>query len=294
MKAFDFLHPVLSSEASLAFEATLFGGDEAKEWIAMNQAGAAIARQALLDVQETLGNEPLNTILVLVGKGHNGGDAIIATRHLINRFPSATAKLLFPSGLSRIRPLVQRSLDDLQSAHGANLQFLSLRKNTIGDQLEAFAGDGSIDLCLDGIFGMQFRPPLRSPLRELIDWVNRNQSIRCRIAVDVPSGVGDTSDADPFRADFSYATGIAKQGLFDSDNRKSVGRIRYLDLGFFNGRSVEAGTQVVASSLLNFRRELRKPQTHKKTFGHLFVVGGSETMPGAILMTVKAALKSGA
>lgn len=293
MKAFDFLHPVLSSEDAVAFEKSLFGGDEGKEWTAMNQAGAAIARQALLDVRETLGDDPISSMLVLVGKGHNGGDAIIAARHLLNRFPRAEVKLLFPFGLSRIRPLVQRCLDDMQASHGTQLRYLSLRTNAVGKQLEGFVGEGDIDLCLDGILGMQFRPPLREPLRELIDWVNQRESIRCRIAVDVPSGVGDSSDKEPFRADFTYATGIAKQGLFEDDNRKSVGRIRYLDLGFFSGERVPSHARIITPSILSFRRELRKAQAHKKTFGHLFVVGGSATMPGAILMTVQAALKSG-
>jgi ADP-dependent NAD(P)H-hydrate dehydratase / NAD(P)H-hydrate epimerase len=292
MKHVDFLHPILTSEQSKAFEAQWFGSDESKELIAMNQAGAAIAKQALLDLQETLDDRALETILVLVGKGHNGGDALIATRHLLNRHPNARAKLVFPFGLSRIRPLVQRSLDDLQVAHGPQLSFLSLRKDGIDDQLDAFTQCGSVDLCLDGILGMQFRPPLRSPAKELILAINERKKIRCSIAVDVPTGVGDESDDHPFRADFTYATGIAKTGLFDLKNRTVVGRIRYLDLGFFR-ESQESERYVITEEALLFRRTLRQTQGHKKTFGHAFILGGSASMPGAILMTVRAALKSG-
>jgi NAD(P)H-hydrate epimerase len=292
-KSAQFLHPVLSSEQSKAFEQGLFKGDERLEWKAMNQAGGAIAKQALLDIRESIGDRALLKILVLVGKGHNGGDAVIATRHLLNKFPEASVDLVFPYGLGHLRPLVQRSLDDLQVAHGTRLQFLSLRKAAVPTQLENFLGQDPIDLCLDGLLGMQFLPPVRSPAKELIEWVNQRKDLGCRIAVDVPSGVGDRSDDQPFRADFSYATGIAKAGLFEMNSRPFVGRIRYLDLGFFAGASVDTNRSVVSDDVLGFRRVLRRSNVHKKTFGHVFVVGGSGTMPGAILMTVQAALKSG-
>jgi len=259
----------------------------------MNQAGASIAKQACLDMQEILGEKSISRILVLVGKGHNGGDAIIATRHLLNRFPEAQALLVFPYGLGHVRPLVQRSLDDLQVAHGKKLHFLSLRKDGVQSQLENLLGSEPVDLCLDGVVGMQFRPPLRSPAKALFQVINEMGLIACRIAVDVPSGIGDTSDEIAFRADFTYATGIAKGGLFEIENRPSVGRIRYLDLGFFGSEPFEGNRVILSDRILDFRRELRGSRSHKKTFGHLFVVGGSSTMPGAILMTVRSALVSG-
>ena len=263
------------------------------EWKAMNQAGASIAKQASLDIQEILDKKPLARILVLVGKGHNGGDAIIATRHLLNRSPEAHALLVFPFGLAHLRPLVQRSLDDLQVTHGEKLHYLSLRRERVQSQLESLLGSKPIDLCLDGVLGMQFRPPLRSPVKELIHCVNEMDDIGCRIAVDVPSGVGDNSDEITFRTDFTYATGIAKAGLFLIGNRNSVGRIRYLDLGFFGSDQLKGNRFILSDRILDFRRELRGSRSHKKTFGHLFVIGGSSTMPGAILMTVRSALLSG-
>ncbi len=285
--------PVLSSREAIEFEGKFFGGDEKCEWMAMSQAGAAIAKQVALDIQETLGEEPMKRLLVLVGKGHNGGDALIAARHLLTRYSGAEAFMVFPFGMSRIRPLVKRSLDDLQSAAGYRLKYLSLRASGIGAQMGGFCADEVFDLCLDGMLGMQFQPPVRAPARALIQWVNNYSRIRCRVAVDVPSGVGDSSDDVSFRADFSYATGIAKSGLFSLDNKAAVGRIRYLDLGFFDGCDIETKSTIVAERVMGFRRRLRGSAVHKKSFGHLFVVGGSSTMPGAILMTVRSALMSG-
>ena len=59
------------------------------------------------------------------------------------------------------------------------------------------------DLCLDGIFGLQFRPPLDRQTAAVLAWVAR-QSIGLRAAVDLPSGL-DAPGA--FHADFTYATG---------------------------------------------------------------------------------------
>ena len=287
------LDPVLTCKQSVAFEKELFEGDETREWRAMNQAGAAIARQARLDLKEVLGSHELKRILILVGKGHNGGDAIIASRHLLKRFERAEALLVFPFGMEKLRPWVRRSLDDLQGACRNRLRYLWLRHEEIGSQVRAFVGTEPVDLCLDGLLGMQFRPPLRTPIRELIQAINELDLITCRIAVDVPSGIGDETDEIVFQADFSYATGIVKSGLLEFRNRNSVGRVRYLDLGFFGHNPPASEQMIITERALDFRRELRDPQVHKKKQGHLFVLGGSATMPGAILMTVRSALKSG-
>jgi hydroxyethylthiazole kinase-like uncharacterized protein yjeF len=291
-----YAHPILSSSESQAFEKRLFQEKEALEWKAMNLAGATIARQTAVDMQECLGGDALQSILTLVGKGHNGGDAIIATRHLLSCHDNTHAYLVFPSGLSHLRPLVQRSLEDLQISHGSRLSYLSIRQGgveSVQNQLNRWLDGKPVDLCLDGILGMQFRPPLRSPIRELIEAVNSRNDSACRIAIDVPSGVGDESDTVSFKADFSYATGIAKEGLFSQGNRPSVGRIRYLDLGFFDKELVASTYHVLSEEALGFRRALRPAQINKRTQGHVFVLGGSATMPGAIVMSVQAALQSG-
>ncbi len=292
----DFIHPVLSCSESQELEEELFGGDAEREWDAMNQAGLAIANALCLDLQERMGKRAPASLLVLVGKGHNGGDAVIALRHILTRFGETRAFLVFPFGITKVRSLVRRCLDDLQSAHTSRLSFASLRNgdaDLIELQLRELIGGARIDICLDGVLSMQFRAPLRSPARELVEVVNRMEKIAVRAAVDVPSGVGDKSDDVAFKADFTYATGIAKTPLFEAANRSSVGRIRYLDLGFFE-EAEEANTSgVLTDNILNFRRALRDSQVHKKKFGHLFVVGGSATMPGAVVMSVRAALKSG-
>ena len=102
-------HPILSCEESGAFEARLFGGDEAAEWPAMQRAGRAVAAAVLWDFEEIGGFPPAGRVLVLVGKGHNGGDALIAAQAVLAQFPAARAEVVFAFGERALRPLAARA-----------------------------------------------------------------------------------------------------------------------------------------------------------------------------------------
>jgi NAD(P)H-hydrate epimerase len=128
----------------------------------------------------------------------------------------------------------------------------------------------------------------------MIACVNRNPSIGLRAAIDLPSGMGDTSDPDAFRADFTYATGIVKAPVVAMENLPRVGRFRYVDIGFFADRKPAGETWVLKDAILDPLRALRSPASDKRTYGHVFVLTGSRPYPGALFMCVTAALKSGA
>ena len=139
---------------------------------------------------------------------------------------------------------------------------------------------------------MSFQPPLRTAHICLIDAVNQFPAIELRAAVDLPSGCGGQTDEPVFKADMTYTTGIAKAPLFQGD--APHGRIRYLDLGFFDPSEsdLEASSEfILLPKLLNSLRTLRPPNVDKRSFGHLYIVGGSSFMPGALLMAVQAALR---
>src|SRR6202042_3390142 len=105
--------PVLSCEQSRALEERLFQGDESAEWAAMRRAGAPLASAVLQDFEEIGGFPPSGRVLVIAGKGHNGGDALIATREILNRFPSSRAAVVFAFGERPLRPLARRAWREL-------------------------------------------------------------------------------------------------------------------------------------------------------------------------------------
>jgi len=270
-------HPILSIEETRSLETRLFGGDEGREWAAMQAAGRAVAGAALRDFDEIGGFPPCARVLVLAGKGHNAGDALIAARVILERFPRARAEVVFPFGERSFRPLAWRAWRELAECDAKG----EGRVSTV----TAASLAGGFDLSLDGIFGFQFRPPYPPEAARSTAAANR-LDVRLRAAVDLPSGL---AAKDAFRADFTYATGAVKEPLLGCPN---AGRPRYLDLGFFNG--LEPGDlRVLIPSCLASLAVLRPAVSDKRSQGHLFVVAGSRGYPGASLMAVLSALRSG-
>jgi NAD(P)H-hydrate epimerase len=263
-------HPILSCEEARDFERQLFGGNEAREWGAMQRAGQAIAAAVLRDSQEIGGLRADGRILVLVGKGHNGGDALIAAAALLAELPGAVAEMVFVFGGRLLRPLASRAWQMLAQRFSGRVSVIATR------DLQP-----SYDLLLDGVFGFQFRPPLDESVRSLSEAVNALH-IRFRAAVDLPSG-------GAFQADFTYATGAVKRPALEGT---MPGRVRYLDLDFFTLDS-PGNQRVLIPAILAPLAGFRSPQSDKRSQGHLFVVAGSMSFPGAVVMTVLAALRSG-
>jgi len=274
-------HPVLSLESAKRFETDLFGGDETKEWPAMQNAGRAVGNAVPHDFQE-LGEFPSETrILVLVGKGHNGGDAMLAAQTILARHREAHADLWLLFGERALRPLAARAYRELVQAAPGRVRLVS--------RIEELAH--SYDVSLDGVFGFQFRRPLAPELGSVFARLNQ-LPVRFRAAVDLPSGIGD---GKALRADFTYATGSLKAPVTETANLGVVGRPRYLDLGFFE-KSVmpEIKERVLTPAVLSPLQALRSASSDKRSYGHVFIVGGSRSYPGAVLMSALAALRSGA
>jgi hydroxyethylthiazole kinase-like uncharacterized protein yjeF len=275
--------PILTCAEAAAFERAFFAGDEAREGLAMERAGGAVAEAILRDFLEIGGFPASGRVLVLAGKGHNGGDALIAARHLLEKFPSARAEVLFVFGERGLRPLAQHAWREL--AHAARGRVTSIPAGGLAS---------AYDLCLDGIFGFQFRPPVPRAVAALLGRINA-WPVALRAAVDLPSGLGGSGRPGPaiFRADFTYATGSVKRPVVEEASAPWVGRLRYLDLGFFAGERGKPDLRILTPEVLAPLRALRASASDKRTYGHLFLVGGSRGYPGAILMSVLAALRSG-
>ncbi len=270
--------PILICAEASAWEKKLFAGDETAEWAAMQRAGDAVGAAVRQDFLEIGGFPPDGRILVLVGKGHNGGDALLATKFILGKNPAASAGVIFAFGERTLRPLARRAWQALvQAAPG---------RVAVTDDTEA-----GCDLCLDGIFGFQFRPPIDAKTAKLLRRINDHPAIRLRAAVDLPSGVGEKSDKTSFHADFTYATGTVKLPLLTAP---AAGRLRFLDLGFFKSNDLpDVRDRVLTPEILRPLTTLRPANVDKRTFGHLLVLGGSRSYPGAVLMNVLAALRSG-
>ena len=264
--------PVLSCAEAAAAEAAFLAGDTALSWKLMNVAARGVAEEAVA----LLGRAP-ERILVLAGKGNNGADAFLAALHCARRGTEIVA--VFAEG-GPARAQAQRAWSGrkpgvrLGVVAAANLRLLAAHE---------------FDLIFDGVLGQGFHAPLSAELRAFL---RASESLRgLRVAVDLPSGLGDDSAGPAFRADLTVSIGCLKRPLLAPKSARFVGRLRVLDIGLPLGETEEAC--VTATSLAPLRRP-RRARSDKRHQGRLLIVGGSDRMPGAVLMNTAAALRSGA
>ena len=287
-------HPILHLDEALKYEEALLGAHEAKVWEAMSRAGGALGRAIFRDVNECFPLPRDPHVLVLVGKGHNGGDALIAAEQMLKARPRARVVLLFALGTEKLNILTQRALERLAEYPQVEQHNIASMGDDVCAYLDKLAQGKIFDICVDGVLGMQGKPPLRGDLPKLFQGINQYSHIRFRAAADLPTGLSNEVDPATFLADFTYATGIAKAPLFRADARPYVGRIRYLDMGFFEDPVEMIVPEVlITESIMDPLRSLRSPISDKRDYGHLLVVTGSRQFPGALMMSVKAALQAG-
>jgi len=284
-------HPILTCSEARAWEHQLLGDDVEKAWSAMQKAGAGVGAAVLRDFVQwrPLPRDP--RVLVLAGPGHNGGDALLAAREILRARPRGRITVVLLEPLEKLKPLARRAWDELAMNSGV--------EQIAPEQFYPRLGSGETwDVTIDGLYGMSFHPPLPDAARALITAVNdAPRAAGFRAAVDLPSGIADVNDDLAFKADFTYATGIAKQPLFDAACIHWVGRIRYIDIGFFAGNydgPRAYAQEILLPSLLEPMGHLRDSAGDKRTFGHLLVVSGSRAYPGAQMLNVLGALRAGA
>lgn len=279
--------PVLSCAEAVAFEKSFFADPTHDETAFMARAAKEIAREGE-NLFAEIRSRPLRSILVLAGKGHNAADALLATS-LLREKTAASVTILLAVAEEKLAPATARALQNLlrQGAH-----LLRWRDATTAD----IALPENFDLAIDGLLGHQFSPPLRSPFADLLRWANAQTLAKIRLAVDLPSGLGDASQPEDliFSSDATVACGLVKTPLLSLAGEKHRGRLRLACIGFPNTLpgEIRAGGSGLFS--LGQLRQLRPPRADKRDFGHLFILGGSRIMPGALLMNVQAALQAGA
>ena len=264
--------PVLSCAEAAAAETAFIAGDAKLSWELMNRAARGVADEA----RSLLGRKPAR-ILVLAGKGNNGADAFLAALHCAKAGTEIIA--VFAEG-GPARAQAQRAWSvrkqgvRLGVVAAANLRLLAAQE---------------FDLIFDGILGQGFRAPLSPELRAFLRATDALRGLR--VAVDLPSGLGDDATGPAFRADLTVSIGCLKRPLLSPKAARFVGRLRVLDIGLPLGETEEAC--VTAASLAPLRRP-RRARSDKRHHGRLLIVGGSDRMPGAVLMNTAAALRSGA
>jgi NAD(P)H-hydrate epimerase len=188
-----------------------FGMDEL---ILMENAGVAVAGVARRMLGGTVAGRKVS---FLVGKGNNGGDGLVAARHLSNW--GARVGLLFGQQKEELRDLPAK-------------QLVILGKMGISSSGPDSSVPGS-DILVDALFGYNLKGDPREPAASLIRRANASKIPI--LAVDIPSGLGATSGqpGDPcIMASATVTLGLPKTGFLNLVARKYVGGLYLADLSF--------------------------------------------------------------
>lgn len=244
----------------------------------MQNAGQAIAA-AVLRRTGSLGGK---FVVVLVGPGDNGGDALIASAHLAATGARVTA------WASRERP--HDALVTAATSRGVRWRVWT------GDPGPLTQDVRQARCLVDGLLGIGSSPPLRGPIADILAALPMVARLK-RFAVDIPSGVdADTGAADPlaFRAHLTLATGPVKLGALLHPAVDFAGRQIALDIGLPSDVYAPLRTSLIDGRTVRRLLPARPLDGHKGTFGRLAIVAGSSRYRGAAALATVAALRAGA
>jgi ADP-dependent NAD(P)H-hydrate dehydratase / NAD(P)H-hydrate epimerase len=250
----------------------------------MERAGYAVARATI----QFLKREDSRSVLLFAGKGNNGGDAIVAARHLAGAGCYPTLVLL-----CRRNELQGDSLLHFQKLVSAIRVF---ELPTL-DELSGIVAEMEPAVVVDGLLGTGLKGEVREPYATAIKVINGLHLPV--VAIDIPSGLdSDTGEMVGVcvRADLTVTMALPKIGLLKPAAADFVGGIEVADIGIPRELVEEIQTDVELLTDQDVMPLLpsRRRSANKGDFGHLLVIAGSAGYTGAPVMVAHAAARAGA
>jgi len=218
----------------------------------MEAAGGALAER----VAELAPDGPVR---IVCGKGNNGGDGLVAARHL--------------------------------RGMGFEVEVAELASSPPADLDAWLEGSGAV---VDAIFGTGFTGAPRSPAIEAIEAINRCGALV--VACDVASGVDASSgeiETIAVEADLTVSFQGAKIGHRVAPGKWHTGELRVVPIGIPAGAPVEPFAGTIGPEVLALL-PARGPRSTKFSSGQVAVAGGSRGLSGAVRMASLAAIRAGA
>ncbi len=252
----------------------------------MENAGLKIFQ----NIQKRFSELNKEKIVIVAGKGNNGGDGFVVARHFFNHGTDPEVLLLASkkevkgdAALNlKIADEIGIKIHEINSPKDLNLQKGKILKAT---------------LIIDAIFGTGLTKPVEGLYVKVIELINKSKAYR--VAVDIPSGLS----SDTFqiigpcvKADLTVTLAALKISHVFPPAEEYVGELEVADISIpsslFDKEDLKlefVEEKTVAPYFMKRQRD-----AHKGTYGHLFILSGSLGKTGAAVMAGKAALKMGA
>jgi ADP-dependent NAD(P)H-hydrate dehydratase / NAD(P)H-hydrate epimerase len=220
-------------------------------------------------------------IVVVCGKGNNGGDGLVVARLLREAAREVTVVCLAAG-------------DDLSPDARSNLERLPGEPPLDIEDGSGHVAIAAAEVVVDALLGTGFHGEPRGAVAEAIELVNA-ASGRV-VSVDVPSGVDASTGViavAAVEAEETVTFHASKPGLWISPGKGHAGVVTKIDIGIPRGAPRATDTGMIADGVLG-ELPSRTAGSTKFTSGHVVVVGGSPGLMGAPAMTSLAAMRAGA
>ena len=244
----------------------------------MEKAATLTANQ----IQNIYPADKFPLIGILVGPGHNGGDALVIAREL---------------SLNGYQVLIYRPLSKLKELTANHAQYARNLGMKFGSKIELLK---NCDLIIDGLFGFGLEREISGQLA--IDIEQLNQWHKPVVSVDIPSGIHtDTGQVlgVAVNAAHTFCLGLWKQAFFQDSALKYLGKVNRIDFGIpphyvwkvlGKPAPIQIMTKEMARKILPIERSIT---THKYKQGHLLLICGSRTYAGGSILAGLGARSSG-
>ncbi len=279
---------VVTPQQMRAIDDAAINGMGIPSLVLMEKAGAAVAETVeLLDPGLTV---------VLVGKGNNGGDGLVAARILVDSGFAVYAVLFGDAdGLS----------GDAKVNYGLAEQYPLELWSYEGDISSLGGLISSADVVVDALLGTGASGGLRGDFADAARLLSENDAFV--VAVDVPSGIDATSgevEGQAVSAAVTVTMGLPKSGMLQYPARGFAGEIVVADIGFprhlidgleYVPGGEEMGYTAQVTALGDILDLLPEPalNAHKGSQGKGLIVAGSAGMSGAAVLAATSALRAG-
>jgi len=253
----------------------------------MEHAAAALRRHCL-DVLESSNNR---TVVVLAGRGNNGGDGAALARLLYMSGVNVTVIFPWDTGNDKVSCNLETQLNILKNLP---VRLVDIRCNDfIGEARSILQPAG---LIVDALFGVGLTRPAAGAYADLIEAANA--AGKYMISVDIPSGVcADTGfiGGAAIRADKTVAFMYPKIGLVLYPGAEYAGEVVTEDIGIAKiGENFQFTAESLTPEAINALIPVRRKDSNKGNHGKVCVFAGCAEMPGAMYLSCAAAYRAGA
>jgi NAD(P)H-hydrate epimerase len=268
---------ILSAEQMRQIEERIFNAGMPVAALMEKAAGLCASR-----IKTLYPRSHITKVGILVGPGHNGGDALVVAREL----------QLADYQIQVCRPLTK--LKDLTNTHANYAASLGI---PFSEKIESLQ---DCELIIDGLFGLGLTRSLDGKIAEAVDRLN--SWLQPVVSIDIPSGINtDTGEVlgTAVIATHTLCLGLWKRAFFQDRALAYLGQVIRLDFGIPpqivwevipQPAPIRLITRAIAQEFLPLPRPL---VTHKYRQGHLLLICGSRRYAGGAILTALGARDSG-